>query len=165
MFYYYNKKANKFGSSYKDTEAMADLLCPLLNLCKWRSEETIRGAKKSQKKGLETTTQPITIAGDLIIADTKATSDAAINITSEVRNIFPKFIIKSAQDAATNTPDTTDSTAATDTAATNDKYEYTLQDIIAEIKSLKINKNEGVKDEDVELEIKLVKKPLKMRCR
>lgn len=68
----------------------------------------------------------MTIAGDLIITDTKATSDAAINITSEVRNTFPKSIIKSAQDAATNTPDTIDSTAATDTAATNDKYEYNL---------------------------------------
>ena len=55
-FYYYNKKANKFSSSYKDTEAIADSLHPPLNLCKQRLEETIRGAKKFQKKGPETTT-------------------------------------------------------------------------------------------------------------
>ena len=104
----------------------------------------------------------MTITGDLIIADTKATFNAVINITSKVRNTFLKSIIKSAQDATTNILNTTDSTTATDTAATNDKYEYTLQDIMAEIKSLKINKNEGVKNEDVE-SVKLVKKSLKMK--
>jgi len=46
-----------------------------------------------------------------------------------------------------------------------DKYEYTLQDIMVEIKSLKINKNKGIKDEDVELGVKLVKKSLRMRRR
>jgi len=53
----------------------------------------IRGTKKYRKKRLETT---MTIMGDLIIADIKATSDAAINITSEVRNTFLKSITKSA---------------------------------------------------------------------
>ena len=47
----------------------------------------------------------------------------------------------------------------------NDKYKYTLQDLIIEIKNLKINKNEGVKDKDVELRIKLVKKSPKIRRR
>jgi len=45
----------------------------------------------------------------------------------------------------------------------NDKYKYNLQYIIAEIKCLKINKNESVKDEDVELGVKLVKKSLRIR--
>jgi len=36
---------------------------------------------------------------------------------------------------------------------------------MAEIKSLKINKNEGVKDKDVELGVKLVKKSLRIRRR
>jgi hypothetical protein len=31
----------------------------------------------------------------------------------------------------------------------NDKYKYTLQDIMAEIKSLKIDKNKGVIDKDI----------------
>jgi len=44
--FYYNKKANKFSSSYKDVEAIADLLCPL-NLYKRRLKEEIRGAKES----------------------------------------------------------------------------------------------------------------------
>ena len=136
---------------------MAESLRPPLNLRKRGSEETIGGTEKYRKKRLETT---MTIAGDLIIADTKATSDAAINITSEVRNTFPKSITKSAQDAATNTPDTIDSTAAT-----NDKYEYNLQHIMAEIKCLKINKNEGVKGEDAESGVKLVKKSPRMRRR
>jgi hypothetical protein len=44
--FYYNKKANKFSFSYKDVEAMADLLCFFfLNLYKWRLEEEI-GAKE-----------------------------------------------------------------------------------------------------------------------
>ena len=36
---------------------------------------------------------------------------------------------------------------------------------MAEIKSLKIDKNKGVKDEDVELGVKLVKKSLRKRYR
>jgi len=52
-----------------------------------------------------------------------------------------------------------------DTAAINDKYKYNLQYIMAEIKYLKINKNEGVKDEDVKLGVKLIKKSLKIRRR
>jgi len=36
---------------------------------------------------------------------------------------------------------------------------------MAEIKSLKINKNKGIKDEDVELGVKLVKKSLRIRRR
>jgi len=36
---------------------------------------------------------------------------------------------------------------------------------MVEIKSLKIDKNKGVKDEDVELRVKLVKKSLRIRCR
>jgi len=36
---------------------------------------------------------------------------------------------------------------------------------MAEIKCLKINKNEGVKDKDAELEVKLVKKSLRIRRR
>jgi len=36
---------------------------------------------------------------------------------------------------------------------------------MAEIKCLKINKNEGIKDEDIELGVKLVKKSLRMRRR
>jgi len=107
----------------------------------------------------------MTIIGDLIITDIKATSDAAINITSKVRNTFPKSITKSAQDTATNTPDTIDSTAVIDTAAINNKYKYNLQHIMAEIKYLKINKNEGVKDKDIELKVKLVKKSPKIRRR
>jgi len=107
----------------------------------------------------------MTIIGDLIIADTKATSNAAINITSKVRNTFLKSITKSAQDAATNTLDTIDSTTATDTVATNDKYKYNLQYIMAEIKCLKINKNKGIKDEDTELGVKLVKKSPRIRRR
>jgi len=47
----------------------------------------------------------------------------------------------------------------------NNKYKYTLQDIMVEIKSLKINNNKGVKDEDIELTVKLVKKSLRIRCR
>jgi hypothetical protein len=66
----------------------------------------------------------------------------------------------SAQDAATNTLDTIDSTIAT-----NDKYKYNLQDIMAEIKSLKINKNKGVNDKDIELGVKLVKKSPRIRRR
>ena len=50
--FYYNKKANKFDFSYKDIEAMEDLLCPLLSLRKRRSEESI---KESRKKIIETT--------------------------------------------------------------------------------------------------------------
>ena len=38
-----------------------------------------------------------------------------------------------------------------------------MEDIIAEIKSLKINKNKGIKDEVVELGVKLVKKSPKIR--
>ena len=62
-----------------------------------------------------------------------------------------------------NILDTTNSTAATDTVAMNNKYEYTLQDIIAEIKNLKINRNKGVKDKNIKLKVKLVKKFLKIR--
>jgi len=36
---------------------------------------------------------------------------------------------------------------------------------MAEIKSLKINKNEGVKDKDIELGVKLIKKSLRIRRR
>ena len=36
---------------------------------------------------------------------------------------------------------------------------------MAEIKGLKINKNKGVKDEDVELRVKLVKKSLRIKCK
>jgi len=36
---------------------------------------------------------------------------------------------------------------------------------MAEIKSLKINKNKGVKDENVELKVKLVKKSPRIRRR
>jgi len=36
---------------------------------------------------------------------------------------------------------------------------------MAEIKSLKINKNEGIKDEDIELGVKLIKKSLRIRRR
>ena len=68
----------------------------------------------------------MTIIGDFIIADIKAIFNAAINITSKVRNTFLKSTIKSAQDAAINILNIIDSTAATDTAATNDKYKYTL---------------------------------------
>jgi len=74
---------------------MVDLLYPL-NLYKQRLKKKIRGAKESQKKRLKTTIQPITIIGDLIIADTKATFDAAINITSKVKNTFLKSTTKSA---------------------------------------------------------------------
>jgi len=90
--FYYNK-ANKFSSSYKDIKVITDLLYLSLNLYKQRLKETIRGTEKYQKKRLETT---ITIIGDLIITDIKTTSNAAINITSKVRNIFPKSITKSA---------------------------------------------------------------------
>ena len=45
----------------------------------------------------------------------------------------------------------------------NNKYKYTLQDIMAEIKSLKINRNEGIKDKNIKLKVKLVKKFLKIR--
>ena len=62
-----------------------------------------------------------------------------------------------------NTLNTINSTTAINTAAINDKYKYTLQDIMAEIKSLKINRNEGVKDKNIKLKIKLVKKFLKIR--
>jgi len=36
---------------------------------------------------------------------------------------------------------------------------------MAKIKNLKINKNEGVKDKDIELGVKLVKKSLRIRRR
>jgi len=36
---------------------------------------------------------------------------------------------------------------------------------MAEIKSLKINKNKGIKDKNIELGVKLVKKSLKIRRR
>ena len=62
-----------------------------------------------------------------------------------------------------NTLNTIDSTTATDTTAINNKYKYILQDIIAEIKSLKINRNKGVKDKNIKLKVKLVKKSLKIR--
>ena len=68
----------------------------------------------------------MTIVGDFIIADIKATFDIAINITSKVRNTFLKSTTKSAQDAAINILNTTDSTVAIDTIATNNKYKYTL---------------------------------------
>ena len=45
----------------------------------------------------------------------------------------------------------------------NDKYKYNLQHIMVEIKYLKINKNEGIKDEDIELGVKLIKKSLRIR--
>ena len=93
MIAFYYNKANKFSSSYKDIKVITDLLYLSLNLYKQRLKETIRGTEKYQKKRLETT---ITIIGDLIITDIKTTSNAAINITSKVRNIFPKSITKSA---------------------------------------------------------------------
>jgi len=49
----------------------------------------------------------MTIVDAFIIADTKATSNAAINITSKVRDTFLKSTIESAQDAAINTLNTT----------------------------------------------------------
>ena len=36
---------------------------------------------------------------------------------------------------------------------------------MAEIKSLKINKNKGIKDKDIESGVKLVKKSPRKRCR
>jgi len=68
----------------------------------------------------------MTIIGDLIIADIKVTSNAAINIINKVRNTFLKSITKSAQDATINTLDIIDRTAAIDTAVMNDKYKYNL---------------------------------------
>ena len=109
---YLEQKANEILLVLaRETGAMGDSLRPPQLQRKRSSTAGLREVGEPRKKievSEDTVTEPITIADTLTIAEatTKDASDAAIKVSDEVAETFLKSITESAQDAATNTPNT-----------------------------------------------------------